>query len=251
MADEILTIALDGEITLADLAEAMQRFQALVDALAEEVAGDARIEWRLEDVQIGSALATLRAASPDPEASESVVRAFAAVGAALQRQDPIPYSADVQRRTTALTQAIKGSVSAIRFETPFSDALIPNRREARPAGKITYSFGEIKGTVETLSRRHGLRFMLYDPTFNRAISCYLDEGQEELVRDVWGRSVIVSGQIGREPIQQRPVVIRHIREVRVLDETPGGDYRRARGVLQAEQDGDRPEARIRSMRDAW
>jgi hypothetical protein len=116
---------------------------------------------------------------------------------------------------------------------------------------IIYAHGQVKGTVQTLTSRGGLRFTLYDAIFDKPISCYLDEGQEHIMRGAWGKKVVVSGSIGREPEQKRPVVVRHILKIDVLDDTPPGDYRHARGALLYEEGNEKPEVIIRGIRDAW
>jgi len=139
MTENLLTIALDGDITLLDFSTAMGRFRLFVHALLHEVAGRGKVAWRIEDLQTASAIATVRGESTDPEAAPRVVRAFASVGEALQE------------------------------------------------------------------------------------------------RGAWGRKVTVSGLIGREPYQKRPVVIRQIKEVKILKDVTPGTYRQARGILKREE----------------
>lgn len=251
MIDDILTIALDGDITLADFSEAMKRFRSLVDALSQEVGGKTKVDWRIDDLQAGSAIATIRGTSPHPEITEGVIRAFATVGDTLQRHESIPYSDKVRRRAYAITELVKDSIISIRFETPFSDALITGQTDQTKATEITYAHGQVRGTVQTLTSRRGLKFTLYDSVFDKPISCYLNEDQEEIMRGAWGRKVVVSGLIGREPDQKRPVVVRQIQDVEVLNDVPAGSYRLARGASSPEKESEKPEVTIRSIRDAW
>ena len=51
------------------------------------------------------------------------------------------------------------------------------------------------------------------------------------MRGAWGRKVAVSGLIGRDPEQGRPVVVRHITKVDILDDSSSGSYHNARGVF--------------------
>lgn len=251
MTDDILTIAFDGDITLADFSEAMKRFQSLVDALSQEVGGKTKVNWRIDDLQVGSAIATVRGISPQPEITERVIRAFATVGGALQRHESIPFSAKVRKRADGIMGLVKGSIISIRFETPFSDALITGQTDQLKTAEITYAYGQVRGIVQTLTRRRGLKFTLYDSIFDKPISCYVTEDQEDIMRGIWGRKVIVSGRIGREPSQKRPVVVRQIHDIEVLDDVPAGSYSHARGALSPEEESAKPEAIIRGIRDAW
>ena len=54
--------------------------------------------------------------------------------------------------------------------------------DQRMPNLVTY--GAIEGRVQSLSQRKGLRFTLYYQEFDRAVSCYLSEGQEERMRVV-------------------------------------------------------------------
>jgi hypothetical protein len=261
MSQNILTFALDGEITLAEYAEAMKRFRSFVGALSQEVGRDTKIDWRVDELQAGSAIATIHGNSAHPDIVDSVVQAYARVGTALERGEPIPYSDIVRRRAYHIQKLVRGSIHSIRFETPFSDAHITNgvRRDdgSRPidsnqADKVTIkkSHGQVRGTVQTLTNRDGLKFTLYDSIFDSPISCYLHEGQEEIMRRLWGRKVIVSGIIGREPYQQRAVVVRQIEKIDLIEDIPPGSYRLAKGAIPREEGKPRPEVIIRELRDA-
>jgi hypothetical protein len=249
--DNILTLALEGEVTLADFSEATKEFRALIAALSQEIGGKAKIDWRIDDLNAGSAMTTIRGISPHPEIIAGVVRAYATVGSALQAQAPIPYSEKVRQSALRLRKRVKGSINSIRLETPFSEAIITRETQGNREATITYTYGQVQGIVQTLTNRGGLRFILYDIIFDKPISCYLDEGYEHIMRGAWGRKVAVSGMIGREPEQGRPIVVRHITTVDILDDTPPGSYRDARGVIPHEEGDKKSEVIIRGIRDAW
>lgn len=251
MVENILTIALEGDITLAEFSEAIRRFWSLIGDLSLEVGGQTKIDWRIDDLQAGSAIATIRGHSPQLEVVERVIHAFAGVGNALQRREPIPYSDKVRRDANALRSTVKGSVTSIRLSTPFSDALITRQANQEKEAVITYAHGQVTGRVQTLTSRGGLKFTVYDSIFDKPVSCYLDENQEDIMRGAWGRKVKVSGVIGREPERNRPVVVRKIREVEVLAEVTPGDYRHARGAIPSEHESEKSETIIRNIRDAW
>lgn len=251
MKDNILTFALEGELTLDDFSEAIKDFNALVSALSQEIGGTTKIDWRIDELNAGSALATIHGVSSDEQVVLGVVQGYAAVGKALQNRTPIPYSEKVRRAARSMRRRVKGSINSIRLETTFGEAIITRETEGRQESPIAYSHGEVKGIVQTLTNRGGLRFTLYELLFDKPISCYLDEGQENIMRGAWGRKVIVSGLIGRESEQKRPVVVRHITNVQILDDTPPGNYRLARGIIPYNEESEKPEVIIRAMRDAW
>ena len=110
--------------------------------------------------------------------------------------------------------------------------IINNRiRVGEPPPQPLKSHGVLSGVVETLTKRRGLKFTIYDRIFDKPVTCYLKEGQEDFIRDFWGKQVTVSGKIYRNAQNGRPYAVRDITYVRPMDDAPPGSYRRARGVL--------------------
>jgi hypothetical protein len=104
----------------------------------------------------------------------------------------------------------------------------------------------VRGRVQTLSSRGRLRFTLYDALYDKAVSCYLAEGQEDIMRDAWGHVALVEGWVTRDPATDRPLSIRGIERVTLLPEGDPHGYRRARGAVLGRE---LPEAIIRRLRD--
>ena len=132
-------------------------------------------------------------------------------------------------------------------------SIVSASAQAQAATRITYSYGAVTGTMETLAKRRGPKFILYDLLFDRPIRCFLRTEQiEQLnVRDIWGKMVTVSGMIGRDRSQGHVVRINDITDIAVLPGVPPGSYKRARGVLADRAGVDPPEDRIRRLRDTW
>lgn len=251
MPADTLTFEMSGDVSLTQFTTTMKRFQALIAELSKTMSEGGKVDWRVEDLNSGSAIATIQGFCEQPENTERIIRAYGDIGVALSQGLPLPYSDRVKRRATELAQSVGGTITALRFETPFVDAIVGRQSDVQIAiPSITYAYGAIKGRVETLTSRRGLRFTLYDAIFDRPVSCYLSDGQEDNMRGAWERRVIVSGLIGREPASKRPIVVRDIRSIEILIDSEPGGYRDARGVLGSPADSARSEVIIRSMRDA-
>jgi len=249
--DNSMTLSLAGDVTLAALATAINGWSDLVSALAEDVAGGASIEWAVEDLRPGSATATVIGASPVESAVPRVIRAYGVVGDAMEKGKVIPYSDRVSRSARAIVAILDGAVTSVSFLTAESESVVVTRSpEPGPRPAIHLSLGTITGTVDTLSRRRGLKFTLYDDLFDRAIACYLASGQEDMIRDAWGRHVAVTGLISREPFRGMPISLREIQRIRQVPEPPPGGFRDAMGVLPVTCEADRADLVIRRMRDA-
>lgn len=255
MPADTLTIALTGEVTLADFNESVARFHALVDALTDHAGGRGAIEWVVTELQAGSAEATIRAKPATKDAwpaIERVVSSYIEVGAALERGAPPPFPEPVQRTAVDLLGVLSGAIESIRFETADDDAVVSSdspRHATPPAVRARPSYGSVQGRVQTLSSRGALRFTVYDLLHDRAVSCYLAEGQEQLMRDAWGRIAEVAGFVSRETQTGRPVTVRRVTQVRVLPETDPDGYRKARAVV-AFRNSDPAERQTRRQRDA-
>jgi hypothetical protein len=251
MPSSTLTLALSGEVTLLDLHSAFDALRRLVYALSDEIAADAKVEWYVEELSAGSALATFRGESPEEAAVDRIVQAFGLVGSTLEKAEPIPYSDPVRKGAQDIARLVDGRITAIRFETATVQATITAAAmKGLPSPGLAFSRGVLKGLVQTLSSRGSLRFTLYDSIFDRAVSCYLRPGQESIMRDAWGNFVHVSGRIGREREHGRPVVVREISDVRVVTVLEPGSYRRARAILRGEKPVDPADQILRRLRDA-
>lgn len=250
MTKDTLTLGLEGDIGLEDFAQAIGRFTGLIDALSKELSREAEIEWMIEDLYSSSAVATVRGICETRDAVARVVDAYVQVGDALAAGAGIPFSTEVRREATALTDVLDGRISSIRFETPERDVIITGKPSVglRP-GAVQYSLGTVKGTVQTLTMRRGLKFTLYDALFDKAVSCYLTEEQQERMREVWGKRAAVSGRVGRDPQYGRPMVVRDVTDIAVLKPPEPGSYKRARGVIPWKMDDEPPEDVIRRLRD--
>jgi hypothetical protein len=263
-SDNLLTFMLEGEVELESFARALAEFNKLIAQLSIEAGGE--IDWTLDDLVYSSAVTVIRGKSKEPQRVERVVKDYVSIGRALQRNQPIGRSSAIVRPAKAIGRMIgraKG-VKAVRFETAHEEAIIsqpPKRiQRLKPAiisvsGQLVLAeaaidepqgaYGAIDGVVQTLTNRYGLRFTLYDSLHDRAVSCYLQPGQEEMMRDNWGRRCAVEGWVTRDPNDGHPVAIRRVTRVTPIEE---GDYRQARGVLPM-QGGLLPEQVIRQLRD--
>lgn len=251
-----VTLALQGEVTLDAFSRAVLHFSRLVDALSSDVAAPEALRWVITELEAGSAIMTARGVGA-PVAAASVSTAYIGVGKALERGDTSSLSEQVREEAREIVAVIDGGVEAVRFETAEADATIRSLEDAfansgvpeAPAPQPV-AYGGVTGGVQTLSSRGGLRFTLYDVLFDRAVSCYLAGGQEEIMRDVWGRVAVVEGFVTRDRVTGRPQVIRNVRGVTVVREAEPDAYLASRGVLERDPAGTSPEEAVRELRSA-
>lgn len=250
MAKDTITLILNGQVTIRHFASAISNLEVLVQALSTELGVAEQIEWIIHDLQISSAMVTTRGESDVIEKAERVVEAYTSVGRALQSGTRPNFSEQVIKAASAITNILDKQVTSIRFETADSDITISDRADIMIASVIVKSYGAVEGRVQTLTNRRGLRFNLYDTLHDRSVSCYLQEGKEELIREVWGKRAIIEGEITREQVSGRPIAIRQIKRIRILSELEKGSYLEARGVAPRKYGAPMPEEVIRRLRNA-
>ncbi|MBL8147053.1 MAG: hypothetical protein JNL34_11770 [Anaerolineae bacterium] len=249
MADNSITLGLEGEVAVGRFADAMTHFSGLIDSLAAELVPDARVRWIVDSLEAGSAVATVTGYADDLRPVLAVVRGAEQVGISLQQHEPIPFPTPVVREANALSRVVGNGITSLRIETEKLSAIIYDTR-AKVTLPLRQTLGAVKGTVESLSSRRTLRFILYDAITDRAITCYAKDDQAELLRDIWGKRAMVSGRVTRHPETGMALSVRDITHIARIETPPLLGYRRARGVFTW-QPGDEPaEVSIRRIRDA-
>jgi hypothetical protein len=256
MSDTV-TLALDGTVSLSAFSAAVSRLDALVAALAV----DARVEgvvWQIDGLDYSSAITTARGVPENgtkPDEIARVVRAYLEVGQALEQGNTIPFSANVRKEAQGIAAILQRSaVEAIRFETAESDAIIRKPATVIAVPEVSVkreaAYGAVTGRVQTLTSRNSLRFILYDHIHDRAVSCYLVEGRESMMRQMWDRVATVEGWVSRDPKTGRPLTVRRVSNVAALTEVEPQDYQKARGALPLKEGDPLPEVSTRRLRDA-
>ena len=260
-SEDTLTLALQGDVSLDDLAQALAGFRDLVRSLTEEIDASATVRWLVEDLEVGSAIATARgevSREEDRPKVREVIRRYERVGKALESGEAMPFSESTKRSARDIVRVIQGGrVRAVRFETALEDHTISTpdvlARETADGARgksLQPVLGAVRGRVQSISNRGGLRFTLYDLIEDRAISCYLDPGLEESMRDAWGKVAIVEGMVRRDPANGRPSVVRAISRVEILLEGRTKGYREAIGADPMKPGDLLPEEVVRKTRDA-
>ena len=254
MARDTFTFIVEGSLELSDFTGALQLLINFVQALSAEIAKGTTIRWHIEDLKGGSATTVLRGegeASDTSEAAEGVVRGIGIATASLVTGNAFPYSVPVKEEAIALTRAIQKSVTALHLKTDEEEVVLTTPiSEPDEQGLRTHALGSVEGIVQTLRRREGYVFTLYDNLLDRAIRCYLQPEQEHLMLKAWeSKRVRVTGRIHRDALTGLAIDIRDIWEVEALPEIAPGSYKNALGILK-DDDPTPPEVLVRRLRDA-
>lgn len=269
MAKDRVTLVLNGNVRISDLAKATTALSRLIEQLGKEIAPECKIDWIVDELQAGSASMSLHGSVSDKHetqnliAVEKVVKAYENVGRAACEGNLREYSKDIQADVIEIASLIDTGIQSVRFETDEYDAEIievpsigdSESRVTKTDGIISEepivesAYGSVRGRVQSLSNRGRLRFTLYDIIDDHPISCYVEPGNEKKMRDLWGKLAIVEGYIKRDRKTGRAATVRKISILKVLPEK--GSFREALGVIPRRKDDMEPsENIIRRIRDA-
>lgn len=251
MAANTVTMQLEGDIRLTDFSQGISHLTGLLSELGEYLVSNANIEWIVEDLEVGSALLTAVGIADDPTDVERVISAYHDVGDALANSRPIGYSSRIEEHARGLANLLDGRITAIRFVTEFGDTMVTSGVAASEQEGLHWAAGQVRGTVETLSHRGRLKFTLYDSAFDRAIRCFLTKGQEDKIREAWGKHVVVTGRIGRDPDTGQAMLVRQITDIEIYDPPDPDSYKEVRGLFGPLPVNESSVEAIRRMRDAW
>lgn len=249
MAGDSVTLRLDGELTIEKVANAFTRFRSVLRALEEEQS--ANVRWVLAGLDFGSAAITARAEPLDDDAVAKIPKMtelYLAAGRQVASGE-VEQERALLRVVRDLTE-VADEQNRVILETADDDVIFiapipPARATASP--QTTKSLGTVRGRVETLSHRRGLRFTLYELASDRPLSCYLQADHEDMMRDAWGHIADVTGVITRDADTGRPLAIRGVTTVDVVNEGETMGFLRARGAVGGIEPA---EGVIRRIRDA-
>lgn len=254
MVDELATLYLEGDVSLASYAQALTNFHRLLDALNEEVGRGLVIKWEVETLEGGSALTTVRATDSDEDSVRLILRAYESVGRSLAVRTLPPFSLAVTQPATELVELLDSDVRSLRFETQAEEFVVEAGLEAVASDtpqtpQPSAAYGAVEGRIQTLSNRGSLRFTLYDALEDRAVSCYLSEHQEDALRGLWGQRAVVEGWVRRDNTG-RPITVRRVSNLSTLPELRGDLWQGARGAVRRPAAAPSAERAIRRLRDA-
>lgn len=248
MSETTLTFEIGGRVEMRDLREGMTLFDRLISALTPKNG----VAWIVEDLRAGSAVITLRGETDDHAVLEGVMFEYEKIGLALsQNQDPTHVNLGARSASRDIL-ALAGRVDYVKFKTPTQNYMVfGNGAEVEDAPTSSpVSIGAITGRVQAMSNRSRLSFNLYDDVLDRRVTCHLEPGQEDMMREAWDRRVSVSGRITRNSATGAPTSIRDISKVDILEDPIPGAYRNARGAVPWKPGDMLPEEVIRLSRDA-
>ncbi len=208
-----------------------------------------KLHWYPSNASVnGSVLITYSALTQNQDSFERFQDAFFRVGDALRTGEEIGFTHRVEKYAQNLRKVIKDEDDTLVFENQTHETVIkPDYRPASNPSAVS-AYDEVKGTIETISSRHGLRFILYDAIFDRAVTCYVDsEEDERMLAENFRELVTVNGLVSRDPETDRPLKITKIRNICKVAQRKYS-WRDVEGIIKLSSEMT-PERYVREVRD--
>ena len=251
MRNDILTFALDGQVTIETLAKSLAELRTIVTGLTREVEPAADVDWIVEDLRGGSMAVEMRGSPRDRSDLanvEAVSDAWLALGRQMANGHELSYAPAVVRSCRKLRDIASRGDNRMTFGNTLDDVVIrPDAQMPTPAPRKSY--GSVTGRIQTISRRRSLKFTLYQLHTDFAVHCYLSADQHELIREQWGQVACVQGMLTRDTDSGRPLSIRQITNIEAMPDVPVRRFEDARGAIEWSPAHPSPEELIRAMRD--
>jgi hypothetical protein len=273
MANDTATLVLDGPgFPIQLYASALGEFSGLIEDLNTDYARDAGLPWMLAesngheregDGRVHRAIVSTRAeyeTDAGEHAAEAVVAAYEELGTALEvGQGLNAFSDRVAKHGRELRGMLNGHIRTMVFSTAESEAAIVSDSSPNlliPTKRVSaVSLGSVRGRIEMMGRRQGVRFTIYGYNDDLPVNCFLgtdnQDALSEQLRSGWGKVAIVSGLLRRDPETDRPMSIRQVSHIDIVEERGDTwDFRKAKGAWPWKPGDPTAAQSIRMVRDA-
>jgi hypothetical protein len=189
------------DLTPESFLKAAESFLDIVRGVGHNVS-EVPIDWRVE-VAEGSAILRARVGNPSPETSRSVEAIYRGMRSLKPGAKSVPFGFTQKeiRSAKALATLIDGNkVQSISFKNggDFEDFPkgVMSVADSLLSGETHSAFGSVEGKIDSLSDKQAFSCSVFDPIFNREITCYFQKPdvQEEAVKG-FRKRVLASGLV--------------------------------------------------------
>jgi hypothetical protein len=250
MRADTFSFKLNGVIHLKNFSSSLEDLFELLNVITKEIGDKSTpISWVIDELDTGSAEVIVRGESPNKDQVFSIINAYGIIGESLQNKKSIPYSARIQEKAIKLTKNVTNTINSIEMTTADHYAQFAEGLDQK-YDLYEIVLGAITGTIQTVSSRRKYSFTLFDSIYDKAVKCYFSEDQEQFMRDLWDKYVVIVGKIKRERYTGRPIDIVNIHKIEVINEGILKDFKKAQGIYRWEPGDKKAEDTIREVRDA-
>lgn len=200
---------LSGEdIAVGQFIAVASKLTELLKELEASVMGEKSVEWRLADLQRGSARLAM---SPHPPLPTGRADAFPVIGAVLEglatveetARRPPHFTDQALRSAKSLVNAARagpnalavfGEAQGVQRQVALSSDLVAHVDEL--IGTASIAVGSLEGTLEAVTIHDTVAFSIYDAITNRRVECKCDREILDLaITRYFGKRVSVAGLV--------------------------------------------------------
>ena len=224
MITKSYTIQLDGTVTLDRFASAIDAWRTALVDISKEVGQQHVLGIYIEDLVAGSALVTSSVTFDAEESAIQFTSRFTKVGSRARGENVVDFPRSLEKASSLLRSVAAIDPAGLTLASEVADILIiplddPLTRlidigAPNVTSPSVETYGAIRGKLQSVSSRSGLKVVLYDELFDKAVRCSLTKEQHETVRELWDKHVIVEGLVRRDRITGRPLSISNIWNIR-------------------------------------
>lgn len=258
MVEKLFSLQLDGQTSLGQYVAALTAWRDSLDGATSITGATHIISQYVSDLSSGSTITDTTIVFDEVEAANIFERLMDRTHVAVRDGsiDELPTALQKGAKQLQKVPGMDGSPSMV-LRSGIQDVLVTAQdvHQARKRSSLlpripSETYGELIGRLQAVSSRSTFSGTLYDSTFDKAVRCYFEDGQEEMVRDQWDRRVAITGTIRRDPATGRPLSIRGISSVVALpEETDAYAWTRARGILVGVLPDELPETLLGRAHD--
>ncbi len=209
MEQDQLTISVVGKddcISIASFLTVVQNTIAVVRGVDDLIAAGerSRVRWNLSRLSHNSPaqLGVCSHPSADLTAAREVVLACAEGIRQLELEEgvmPRYFNYDLVERTKSIVAVLNDGIEQITVSTPWSEPISPTQHLAAHADALLprerEALGSVRGRLQTLTRRRGDSFTVWDEISGRAVKCVITEEMLPEARDHFDHRVVVHGVV--------------------------------------------------------
>lgn len=258
MAKDYVTFILDDELTLDEFTSSIVEFNSIILNLTKEVSGGKEIRWELGGLSYGSAQAMAKGIYETEEEKEIVIKTvkkYEQYSEDISKGEIKHYSKELRKSAVKIIDISKRI--PLRFETEDKDVYLykPNESFHELKNKNFRNilpdkvYGSVRGRVESINSRNEYRFVLYDSVYDKAVSCYLNPDQKELMRNIWDSLAFVEGIVKRDINTGRPLTVRNISKIEKIEEMNPDEWKEAIGCCPVPKNSITPGEAIDKIRN--
>jgi hypothetical protein len=232
VARKTLSLELDGEVSLQDLADAIDALQGIADALGKRVAPNVPIRWVVQDLEAGSARAEAVGTFADDSGQhdetvfDEIIRELERNARAAEAH--LPVDPELERRFAQLTTMVNGHITGVRIGGDERYELTaPNEKPLLYVLPDRISdIGEVTGRVEAMNAHGRNHFSLFEQVHGKRVKVSVPAEQVSQMEQAWLRMVTVRGVVTRDA-NGHPISVTDLADITIHDDPKRGAWRRA------------------------